>query len=246
MKSTLLLALGLLPVIVFAQQSKTVPYQLNAEVNFPKGDETGRKIYFVYQQNGKQKTDSTIINDNKCTFSGTADIAIKTSLQFTKPNATPEPALDPNTLSLYLNNGLTDVKATGFLSRAQVTGSPMQDEYAAFIKKYSKWDRPIVSAGRRKRNLAKTDTLKLKAINKTLDSLQNLKMNDLCTFLDEGLYKPYAVEAILMYLKAKGSSLDAGKAGGYFKQLPEEQQHSADGREAEKIIADLEKHKKTN
>ncbi|MGZ3757069.1 MAG: DUF4369 domain-containing protein [Mucilaginibacter sp.] len=242
MRLTLLVTLGLLPVIALTQQPKTVPYQLNAEVNFPKGDETGRKIYFVYQQNGRQKTDSTIIANNKCSFSGMADITIKASLQLTKPNATPEPALDPNTLSLYLNNGLTDVKATGFLSRAQVVGSPVQDEYAAFMKKYGKWDRPIVSAGRRKRNLAKTDTLKLKAINKTLDSLQNLKMADLSAFLNEGIAKPYAIEALLMYLKAKGSSLDTGKAEGYFKQLPREQQQSAGGLEAEKIIADLKKH----
>ena len=73
MKSILLVILWLLPFIVFAQKQETAPYQLNGEVNFPKGDETGRKIYFVYQQNGKQKIDSTLISNNKCSFSGTAD-----------------------------------------------------------------------------------------------------------------------------------------------------------------------------
>ncbi len=243
MRLTILLVLGLLPITTFAQKRTTAPYQVNGEVNFPQGDETGRKIFFVYQQNGQQKTDSTLINNNKFNFSGTADIAIKASLQFTKPYATPEPALDPNTLAFYLNNGLTDVKATGFLSRAKVVGSPVQDEYAAFMQKYSKWDRTLTSAGRRKRSLGKNDSVKLKAINKTIDSVQNLKMDDLCLFLNEGIAKPYAVGAILMYLKAKGSSLDVDKAEKYFKQLPEEQQHSADGQEAEKIIADLKKHK---
>jgi len=243
MRPILVAILILLPLIIFAQKQETTPYQLNGEVNFPKGDETGRKIYFVYQQNGEQKTDSTLISNNKFSFSGTADIAIKASLQFTKPNTTPEPDLDPNTLLLYLNNGLTDVKASGFLSRAQVVGSQVQDEYAAFKQKYSKWDRPLRSAVRRKRSLDKGDSLKLRSANKSIDSIQNLKMNELCIFLNEEIAKPFAVEAILMYLKAKGSSLDEHKAEQYFKQLPEDQKHSADGQEAEKIIADLKKHK---
>ena len=242
MKSILLVICFTLPFIGFAQD-KAMPYHLDVEVNFPKGDETGRTLYFVYQQSGKLKTDSAIINNNKCTFSGTANIAIKTSLQFTKPGSTPEPALDPNTLSLYLSNGLTAVKATGFLSRAQVTGSVMQDEYAAFIKKYGRWDRILTQAGRRKRNLAKTDTLKLKAITKTIDSVQNIKMAELCLFLDDNIAKPYAVEAILMYLRAKGSSLDVRKAGAYYNMLAYEQKHSADGLEVEKMIADVKKHK---
>jgi len=246
MRLLLLITLGLSPFILFAQKQETSTYQLNAEVNFPKGDETGRKIYFVYQKNGKQKTDSTLISNNKFSFSGTSDIAIRTSLQFTKPYATPEPDLDPNTLSLYLNNGLTEVKATGFLSRAQVVGSALQDEYTAFKKKYTKWDMPIIFAGRRKRSLGKNDSLKLQSINKSLDSIQNLKMNELCLFLNEGIAKPYAVEAILMYLKTKGSSLDVSKADLYFKQLPEDQQQSAEGQQAEVIIADLKKHIKNH
>jgi len=241
MRSILLIFCGLLPAIAFAQKQAS-PYTLNAEVNFPKGDETGRTLYFVYQQNGELKTDSAIITNNKCTFNGRADLMVKTSLQFTKPNSTPEPALDPNSLSLYLNNGLTNVKATGFLSRAQVTGSAMQDEYAAFIKKYSRWDRTLTQAGRRKRNLPKTDTLRLKAVNKTIDSVQNIKMAELCLFLNNNIGKPYAVEAILMYLKAKGSSLDVHKANDYYSQLADEQKHSADGLEVEKTIADIKKH----
>lgn len=243
MKIIQLVTLGLLPFVTFAQTQKTSTYQINAEVNFPKGDETGRKIYFAYQQNGKQKLDSAIVTNNKCSFSGTADIAVKASLQFTKPNATPEPALDPNTLSLYLANGVIDVKATGFLMRAKVVGSPVQYEYAAFIQKYSKWDRTITSANRRKRSLGKTDTLKLQAINKTIDSTQNIKMNELCLFLNQDIAKPYAIEAILMYLRAKGSSLDVNKAELYFKQLPAEQQQSASGQDIEKMITDLKKHK---
>jgi len=239
MKLTPLLALFFLPLIIFAQQENA--YHVNGEVNFPKGDETGRNIYFVYQQNGKQKIDSTLINNNKFSFSGMADITVKASLQFTRPYATPEPALDPNTLSFYLNNGLTTVKATGFLSRAQVVGSPVEDGYIAFLQRFSKWDRPLTSFGRRKRSLGKNDTLKLRAVNKSVDSVQNIKMNELLVFLNEDITKPYAVEAILMYLRAKGSSLDMGKAETYFKQLPENEKQSADGQEVAKIIADLKK-----
>jgi hypothetical protein len=241
-KTTLLMALGISSSVAFAQNPKAAPYQVNVEVNFPKGDETGRTIYFVYQQNGLQKTDSTLVENNKCSFSGTADIVIKTSLQFTRPNSTPEPALDPNTLSLYLTPGTIDVKATGFLMRAKVTGSPVQDEYAAFVQKFSRFDRAITMASRRKRSLSKNDTLKLRIVNKTLDSAQNVKMNELCLFLDANIAKPYAPEALLMYLRTKGSSLDPAKAEAYLKQLPDEQRRSAGGLEAEKMIADLKKH----
>jgi len=243
MKSIPLVILGLLPLTIFAQKQQTTPYQLKGEVNFPKGDETGRKIYFVYQQNGQLKTDSALINNNKFSFNGTADIAIKTILQFTKPNTTPEPDTDPNTLILYLNSGLTDVKAKGFLSRAQVTGSPVQEEYIAFTRKYSKWDRLLRSTDRRRRNLDKKDLLKLQSLNKSIDSLQNLKMNDLSAYLSENTSKPFAIEAILMYLKSKGSSLDEHKIEQYFIQLPEDQKRSVYGQEAQKMIADLKKHK---
>ncbi|WP_316837748.1 DUF4369 domain-containing protein [Pedobacter nutrimenti] len=242
MKSIPLVILGLLPLTMFAQKQQTAPYQLKGEVNFPKGDETGRKIYLVYQQNGQLKTDSALINNNKFSFNGTADIAIKTILQFTKPNTTPEPDTDPNTLILYLNKGLTDVKATGFLSRAQVTGSPVQEEYIAFTRKYSKWDRLLRSTDRRRRNLDKKDLLKLQSLNKSIDSLQNLKMNDLSAYLNESTAKPFAIESILMYLKAKGSSLDEHKIEQYFDQLPEDQKRSVYGQEAQKMIADLKKH----
>jgi len=243
MKLAWLATLALFPLITLAQKQTAAAYQLNGEVNFPKGDETGRKIYFVYQQNGKQKIDSALIANNKFSFSGIADISVKTSLQFTKPFATPEPALDPNTLALYLNNGLVDVKASGFLSRAQVTGSPVQDEYTAFTQKYSRLDRTITGANRRKRSLAKNDSLKLKAISKTIDSAQNAKMNELCLFLNQDIAKPYAVQALLMYLRANGSSLDVNKAENYFKRLPENQQRSVDGQDIEKLMADIRKRK---
>ncbi|WP_443937720.1 peptide-N-glycosidase F-related protein [Pedobacter sp. MW01-1-1] len=237
MRKISILMLFTLPFLVNAQQIKTVASQLNIELNFPKADETGRKIYLSYMQFGQPKLAVLTLQKNKVSFSEKVDVNMKASLQTTKPNTTPEPALDPNTITFYFQEGLTTIKTPGNLGRATIEGSAIQAEYEVFKKKYTQIDRRILRFGWAKRGLKPSDSLKVKAINHGIDSIQNEKMDELCAFLETNTSKPYATEAILMYLTAKGSSLNLEKAKGYFNRVPEEQKKSLDGVEISRILS---------
>ncbi|MGF7232413.1 DUF4369 domain-containing protein [Arachidicoccus sp.] len=236
MKFFSILLLVIFPMIAFPQKENVVPFKLIARVNFPSYDATGRCVYFQYQLEGKTIIDSVIIKNNLFSFSGKADVTVKAALQFTRPNSSPEPESDPNLLSLYLSKGIINIHAEGNLGRAIVTGSHIQKEYIAFKKKYIKIDRFVRVMGWHKRGLNTKDSLSLQSINSRIDSAQQVKRNDLANFLDKNIKKPYAVEAILMYLKAGATAKDAPKAEHYFNAVSEDEKLSTDGRAVTKIL----------
>ncbi|MCZ4245196.1 DUF4369 domain-containing protein [Pedobacter punctiformis] len=243
MKRFLILTISLLPFLCFAQEVKT---QLNAKINFPEYDKSSRLIYFIYQQKDKSIIDSTWIRDNTFTFNKSLSPNVKVKLLFTKPGTSPNQAADPNILNFFVKEGTVNVDATGYLGRAKVTGVPVQDEYTAFKKVYLKIDTSLRLLGWKKKRTKVTDTLKMKIVDGQIDSARNAKMSLLCTFLDQNLNKPYAPDALLMYLKANGSTLNLDKADQYFSKLPVEQQKSVDGSDIIKEIADLRKKNKKN
>ncbi|WP_443936734.1 DUF4369 domain-containing protein [Pedobacter sp. MW01-1-1] len=227
---------SLLPVMGFAQD---VAVKVIGKVNFPIYDQSNRQIYFLYQQHGVSVIDSTLIKNNTFSFSKNLDIQVKTELQFTKPNTSPNAAADPNVLNFFTSKGTVEVAASGYLGRAKVTGSAMQDEYVAFKKTYLKMDTTLRLLGWKKKGTKTTDTAKMAAVEKQIDSVRNQKMNSLLNFLAKDNQKPYAADAILMYLRTNGSSLDLAKAQMHFDALPPAQKQSTEGKEIVKEIADL-------
>mgnify|MGYP003575926051 CR=1 FL=1 len=242
MKHFWLLLFSLLPIMGLAQDVKV---KLSGEINFPDYDKSSRIIYFVYQQNGKSIIDSTLVKNNAFAFSTNLNQNVKVKLQFTKPGTSPNAIADPNILNLFVSGGAVKVKASGYLGRAQVAGSAMHDEYVAFKKTYLKIDTSLRLLGWKKKRVKATDTLKMKAVDEEIDSVRNAKMNRLASFLDQHIGKPYAAEAILMYLRASGSTLNLGKAQQYFDNLPEAQKQSAEGNDITKEIASINAKLKT-
>lgn len=230
-----------MPIIGFAQDVKV---QLKGEINFPDYDKSSRVIYFTYQKSGRSILDSTIVKNNSFLFNTILNPAVKVKLQFTKPGTSPNFIADPNILNLFVGKGEVTVKATGYLGRAKVFGSAMHDEYTNFKKTYLKIDTSLRLLGWKKKRVKANDTLKMNAVNKEIDSVRNTKMNLLSSFLDQNITKPYAPEAILMYLRANGSSLNLEKAQQYFDKLPTAQKQSAEGNDIVKEIADLRTKKK--
>lgn len=152
-KYLLLLLIAISSTGLMAQKNTDVPFQLQGTVNLPDYDSANRAIYFTFQRNGKEVLDSAIIKGNKFSFKGLADIDIKASLQFTKPNTSPNAAADPNSLSLYLSKGLVNVSAKGYLRKSIISGSAVNNDYMIFKKPYLKLDTSLRLLGWKKRRV---------------------------------------------------------------------------------------------
>jgi hypothetical protein len=235
----LLLLTGISTTGLMAQKNNDVPFQLQGLVNLPGYDSTNRAIYFSYQKNGKEVLDSAVIKDNKFSFRSTADVDIKASLQFTKPNTSPNAAADPNSLSLYLSKGVVSVSAKGYLRKAIITGSVVNDDYMAFKKPYLKLDTSLRLLGWKKRSVKAGDAIGAKNVDAQIDSVKNLKLVQLSDFLSKNIAKPYAAEALLMYVSTDGSALSAGKAQQFFDRLPAKQKTTKLGKEITTALSKL-------
>ncbi len=238
-KYLLLLLIAISSTGLMAQKNTDVPFQLQGKVNLPDYDSANRAIYFTFQRNGKEVLDSAIIKDNKFSFKGLADIDIKTSLQFTKPNTSPNAAADPNSLSLYLSKGLVNVSAKGYLRKSVISGSAVNNDYMIFKKPYLKLDTSLRLLGWKKRRVKADDTVRGKNVDAEIDSVKNLKLAQLSEFLSKNITKPYAAEALLMYVSTDGSAFNINKAQQFFDRLPAKQKSAALGREITTALSKL-------
>ena len=238
-KYLLLLLTGISSTGLMAQKNTDVPFQLQGTVNLPSYDSANRAIYFTYQKNGKEVLDSAVIKDNKFSFRSTADVDIKASLQFTKPNTSPNAAADPNSLSLYLSKGLVNVNAKGYLRKSIISGSVVNTDYTAFKKPYLKLDTSLRLLGWKKRRVKAEDTISGKIVDAEIDSVKNLKLAQLSEFLSKNITKPYAAEALLIYVSTDGSTFNVNKAQQFFDQLPAKQKTTTLGKEITTSLSKL-------
>ncbi|WP_316817243.1 peptide-N-glycosidase F-related protein [Pedobacter nyackensis] len=210
----------------------------------------GQSIYLVttrangqsilpIKKNGKEVLDSAIIKENKFSFRSTADVDIKASLQFTKPNTSPNAAADPNSLSLYLSKGLVNVSAKGYLRKSVISGSIVNSEYMAFKKPYLKLDTSLRLLGWKKRRVKAEDIVRGKMVDAEIDSVKSLKLTQLSEFLSKNITKPYATEALQMYVSTDASAFNLNKAQQFFDQLPAKQKNTTSGREIKTALSKL-------
>ncbi|NQX37887.1 Peptide-N-glycosidase F, N terminal [Pedobacter steynii] len=238
-KYLLLLLTGISSTGLMAQKNIDVPFQLQGTVNLPAYDSANRAIYFTYHRNGKDVLDSAVIKDNKFSFRSTADVDIKALLQFTKPNTSPNTAADPNSLNLYLYKGLVTVTAKGYLRKAIISGSVVNDDYMVFKKPYLKLDTSLRLLGWKKRRVKAEDTIRGKSVDVEIDSVKNLKLAQLSEFLSKNITKPYAAEALLIYVSTDGSAFNVNKAQQFFDQLPAKQKNATLGKEITNALTRL-------
>lgn len=238
-KYLLLLLIGISSTGLMAQKNIDVPFLLQGTVNLPGYDSANRAIYFTYQKNGKEVLDSAVIKSNKFSFKSTADVDIKASLQFTKPNTSPNAVADPNSLSLYLSKGLVNVNAKGYLRKSIISGSVVNTDYMAFKKPYLKLDTSLRLLGWKKKRVKAEDTIRGKAVDAEIDSVKNLKLAQLSAFLTKNITKPYAAEALLIYVSTDGSAFNINKAQQFFDQLPAKQKNTTLGKEITTALSKL-------
>ncbi|SMD18513.1 peptide-N-glycosidase F-related protein [Pedobacter nyackensis] len=235
----LLLLTGISSTGLMAQKNADVPFQLQGTVNLPSYDSANRAIYFTYQKNGKEALDSAVIKDNKFSFRSTADVDIKALLQFTKPKTSPNVAADPNSLSLYLSKGLVNISAKGYLRKSIISGSVVNNDYMAFKKPYLKLDTSLRLLGWKKKRVKAGDAIREKIVDAEIDSVKNLKLAQLSEFLSKNITKPYAAEALLIYVSTDGSAFNVNKAQQFFDQLPAKQKTTTLGKEITTALSKL-------
>lgn len=216
---------------VMAQKNTDVPFQLQGIVNIPIYDSTNRMIYLTYQSKGQAVLDSTVIKNNKFHFKSTADVDVRATLQFTKPNTSPNALADPNSLYLYLSQSIVNINAKGYLRKAIITGSTTNDDYMVFKKPYLKIDTALRLLGWEKRRVKPEDTNQSKIVDAKIDSVKNNKLAKLSEFLSTHITKSYAAEALQMYVSTDGSAFDLDKAQLFFDQLPKKQKIAVLGKD---------------
>lgn len=230
-KSILFLFIVLSFASVKAQKNTDVSFELQGIVNIPSYDSTNRMIYLTYQSKGQAVLDSTVIKNNKFHFKSSADVTVRATLQFTKPNTSPNALADPNYLYLYLSKSVVNINAKGYLRKAIITGSAINDEYMSFKKPYLKIDTTLRLLGWEKRRVKPEDTNQSKIVEAKIDSVKNYKLTQLSRFLSTNITKPYAAEALQMYVSTDGSAFDPDKAQLFFDQLPNKQKTTVLGKD---------------
>lgn len=123
MKKTLLAAIAILPFAAFAQK----PFTINGAV---KGLKTGDKIYLVYQGDGKNITDSTIVANGTFAFKGTVANPTQGSLYLNKNPFVTRPAAGEKLdgLMVYVEPVNIKLTAADSLKNATITGSQVNDD----------------------------------------------------------------------------------------------------------------------
>ena len=124
MKKLILPLIFLAPVALFAQQN----FVINGQVADPG---PSAKIFLTYGQNDTQKIDSAALKNGSFTFSGTAKGFSKAVLVLDYKgagfkNLNERSQID--VLPIYIAEGTTIVKSTDSLSKANVTGTKINEE----------------------------------------------------------------------------------------------------------------------
>ena len=115
--------MALLPLAALAQK----PFALNGEI---KGLKTGDKIYLIYQNDGKNITDSTTVTNGAFAFKGTVASPAQGSLYLNKNPYVNRPAQGEKLdgLSIYVEPGNIKLAAADSLKNATISGSPVNDD----------------------------------------------------------------------------------------------------------------------
>ncbi|MCX2582244.1 TlpA disulfide reductase family protein [Pedobacter sp. MR22-3] len=123
MKKILFSAMALLPLAALAQK----PFALNGEI---KSLKTGDKIYLIYQNDGKNITDSTTVTNGAFAFKGTVASPAQGSLYLNKNPYVNRPAQGEKLdgLSIYVEPGNIKLAAADSLKNATISGSPVNDD----------------------------------------------------------------------------------------------------------------------
>jgi len=127
MKRTILLAMGLLPAMVWAQSST---FTLNGKV----GQTTAAsKAYLFYRANGKTVNDSSVVNNGTFKFTGTVTDPVEAQLLIDhKGVGLSKLGRDADVLELYLEKGDIGLSAKDSVKNAVFTGSKINDENKAY------------------------------------------------------------------------------------------------------------------
>ncbi|HEX8019727.1 TlpA disulfide reductase family protein [Mucilaginibacter sp.] len=127
MKKILLLMLGLMPLVLMAQNNFTV----NGNVKKLKN---GDKIFLFYQLDDQQKSDSVTVQNSNFSFAGNVPHGVQATICLNKNplvnRTAPGEKLD--FLHFYIEPGKISLKAADSLKNITVSGSQINDDAAVF------------------------------------------------------------------------------------------------------------------
>jgi len=124
MKNKFLLALGLLPSILFAQEEFTVKGNVG-KLNAP------AKVYLQYAEAGQRKLDSAAIKNGAFTFNGVVQEPSSAVLVLSEEGKPLRQLSNPDYRSLYLSKGVITVKGNNFKD-SKIAGNKINADLAKY------------------------------------------------------------------------------------------------------------------
>lgn len=133
MKKGILLGLGLIPTLIFAQENYTVSGKI-------KGASNQAKVFMQYSDNNARKMDSTTVSGGQFKFNGTVSAPVKAYLILSADGTSIQQIQNPDLTQVYLSKGVIKVESNGEMKDAVISGNTLNNDlakYQAAVRVYS-------------------------------------------------------------------------------------------------------------
>ncbi|QNL50692.1 AhpC/TSA family protein [Olivibacter sp. SDN3] len=130
MKKFIIVAITMIPVLTYAQQTFTVKGKVG-KLNSP------AKAYISYRVEGENQLDSSEVANGDFTFTGSVEDPLSAVLVLAHEG---EPVMElesPDILPIYLEQGEINIQSADSLSNATLSGTPLNDDQAVLNKALS-------------------------------------------------------------------------------------------------------------
>lgn len=125
MKKGILLGLGLIPTLIFAQENFTVTGKIQ-------GATDKAKVFMQYAENNARKIDSTTVTGGQFKFNGTVAGPVKAYLILSADGTSIKEIQNPDLTQVYLSNGVIKVESTGEMKNAVISGNAINNDFAKY------------------------------------------------------------------------------------------------------------------
>lgn len=124
MKNKFLLAIGLLPTMLFAQEEFTIKGNIG-KLNAP------AKVYLQYAEGGQRQLDSAVVKNGAFTFNGVVQNPVEAVVVVSAEGKPLRQLEDPDRRSVFLSKGVITLKGENLRS-AKLAGNKINDDLAKY------------------------------------------------------------------------------------------------------------------
>ncbi|MFT3704239.1 MAG: TlpA disulfide reductase family protein [Agriterribacter sp.] len=220
MKKGIIAILMLLPLLIFAQADKPVPFTIEGNLNKIKDSITW--IFIDYFSGNNRVNDSAKVIKGKYSFKG--KLAEPTMARLTPKYKAPGANIDPSqvTLTIYLQPANMTFTSTGTFSNINIKGSAAQTDFQKFeneIQPYSDSMRTYFNQYSQARQTSNT-TLMEEIKSKAMTMEAYIKNNIFQSFIKNNASSPIALFALQQF--AGNGEIDVDKVEPLFNGLSPE------------------------